>query len=29
MIDASHYQATVTAVDSFTGTGTVSLAAGS
>ena len=29
MIDATHYQATVTAVDSFTGTGTVSLAAGS
>ena len=29
MIDATHYQATVTADDSFTGTGTVSLAAGS
>ena len=29
MIDATHYQATVTAVDGFTGTGTVSLAAGS
>src|SRR4029079_16981212 len=29
MIDATHYQATVTAVDNFTGTGTVSLAAGS
>jgi Ca2+-binding RTX toxin-like protein len=29
MIDATHYQATVTATDNFTGTGTVSLAAGS
>ena len=29
MIDATHYQATVTANDGFTGTGTVSLAAGS
>jgi hypothetical protein len=28
-IDATHYQATVTATDDFTGTGTVSLAAGS
>src|SRR5439155_914867 len=29
MIDATHYTATVTATDGFTGTGTVSLAAGS
>jgi Ca2+-binding RTX toxin-like protein len=29
MIDATHYQATVTAVDNFTGTGTVSVAASS
>jgi Ca2+-binding RTX toxin-like protein len=29
LIDATHYQATVTAVDSFTGTGTVSVIAGS
>src|SRR5438034_1278658 len=29
MVDATHYTATVTADDGFTGTGTVSLAAGS